>query len=153
MRYNLFEYKRKREILNYMENIQNEESPSLTKLYDELVYASEEVLEANAARMGNAQLIEFYDYCVRKSEDGELEGCELYWYASMILEEMPVIKMYKEGQVYADATLDEEEVPYMEKVEVTEEDVKEINQIVQLLEQRRKDKKNPIKRLVRFFKG
>ena len=136
-----------------MENIQNEENPSLTKLYDELVFGNEEVLEANAARMGNAQLVEFYEYCVEKSEDGELEGCELYWYASMILEEMPIVKMYKEGQVYVNTTLGEEEVPYMEKIEVTEEDVKEINQIVELLERRRKEKKNPIKKLVRFFKG
>ena len=133
--------------------MQNEESPSLTKLYDELVLGNPEVLEVNAQRMGNPQLIEFYEYCVEKSEDSELENCELYWYASIILEEIPVVKMYKNGQLYVDTTLCNDDVPYMEKVEVTEEDLEEINRIVELLEQRKKAKKNPIKRLVRFFKG
>lgn len=137
-----------------MENIQqNEENPSLTKLYDKLVLGKIEVLEANIARMGNPQLIEFYEYCVEKSEDEKLEGCELYWYASIVLEELPVVKMYKNGQLYVQTTLDNSSVPYMENVEVTEEDIEEINRIVELLEQRKKDKKNPIKRLVRFFKG
>ena len=63
------------------------------------------------------------------------------------------VKMYKNGQLYVQTTLDNEEVPYMKNVEVTEEDLVEINRIVELLEQRKKDKKNPIKRLVRFFKG
>ena len=131
----------------------NEESPSLTKLYDELVFGNPELLEANAQRMGNPQLIEFYEYCVERSEEPDREGCELYWYATIVLEEMPVVKMYKNGQLYVNTTLDNEEVPYMEKVEVTEEDLAEINRIVELLEQRKKEKKNPIKRLVRFFKG
>ena len=131
----------------------NEESPSLTKLYDELVFGNLELLEANAQRMGNPQLIEFYEYCVEKSEDADLEGCELYWYATVVLEEMPAVKMYKNGQLYVQTTLDNEEVPYMKNVEVTEEDLVEIKRIVELLEQRKKDKKNPIKRLVRFFKG
>ena len=136
-----------------MEKMSNEESPSLTKLYDELVFGNPELLEANAQRMGNPQLIEFYEYCVERSEEPDREGCELYWYATIVLEEMPVVKMYKNGQLYVNTTLDNEEVPYMEKVEVTEEDLAEINRIVELLEQRKKDKKNPIKRLVRFFKG
>ena len=106
-----------------MENMQNEENPSLTNLYDQLVLGNPEVLEANAQRMGNPQLIEFYEYCVEKSEDGNLDGCELYWYATLVLEEMPVVKMYKNGQLYVNTTLDNEEVPYMEKVEVTEEDL------------------------------
>ena len=61
--------------------------------------------------------------------------------------------MYKNGQLDNGITLDEEEVPYMTGIEVTEEDIVEINRICELLEQRKKDKKNPIKRLVRFFKG
>ena len=136
-----------------MEKMSNEESPSLTKLYDELVFGNPELLEANAQRMGNPQLIEFYEYCVERSEEPDREGCELYWYATIVLEEMPVVKMYKNGQLYVNTTLDNEEVPYMEKVEVTEEDLAEINRIVELLEQRKKEKKNPIKRLVTFFKG
>ena len=136
-----------------MEKMSNEESPSLTKLYDELVFGNPELLEANSQRMGNPQLIEFYEYCVERSEEPDREGCELYWYATIVLEEMPVVKMYKNGQLYVNTTLDNEEVPYMEKVEVTEEDLVEINRIVELLEQRKKEKKNPIKRLVRFFKG
>ena len=136
-----------------MEKMSNEESPSLTKLYDELVFGNPELLEANAQRMGNPQLIEFYEYCVERSEEPDREGCELYWYATIVLEEMPVVKMYKNGQLYVNTTLDNEEVPYMEKVEVTEEDLVEINRIVEVLEQRKKEKKNPIKRLVRFFKG
>lgn len=134
-----------------MEKMSNEESPSLTKLYDELVFGNPELLEVNAQRMGNPQLIEFYEYCVERSDEPDREGCELYWYATIVLEEMPVVKMYKNGQLYVNTTLDNEEVPYMEKVEVTEEDLAEINRIVELLEQRKKDKKNPIKRLVRFF--
>ena len=136
-----------------MEKMSNEESPSLTKLYDELVFSNEEVLRANAQRMGNPQLIEFYEYCVEKSEEAEVKGCELYWYATVVLEDLPAVQMYKNSQLYADVTLDDEEVPYMQNVEVTEEDVAEINRIVELLEQRKKAKKNPIKRLVRFFKG
>ena len=145
--------KKEREFLIFMEKMSNEESPSLTKLYDELVFGNPELLEANAQRMGNPQLIEFYEYCVERSEEPDREGCELYWYATIVLEEMPVVKMYKNGQLYVNTTLDNEEVPYMEKVEVTEEDLAEINRIVELLEQRKKEKKNPIKRLVRFFKG
>ena len=146
--------KKEREFLIFMENIQqNEENPSLTNLYDQLVLGNPEVLEANAQRMGNPQLIEFYEYCVEKSEDGNLDGCELYWYATLVLEEMPVVKMYKNGQLYVETTLLNADVPYMEKVEVTEEDIRQINQIVALIEQRKKDKKNPIRRLVRFFKG
>ena len=145
--------KKEREFLIFMEKMSNEESPSLTKLYDELVFGNPELLEANAHRMGNPQLIEFYEYCVEKSEDAELEGCELYWYATVVLEEMPAVKMYKNGQLYVQTTLDNEVVPYMKNVEVTEEDLVEINRIVELLEQRKKDKKNPIRRLVRFFKG
>lgn len=136
-----------------MENMQNEENPSLTNLYNQLVLGNPEVLEANAQRMENPQLIEFYEYCVEKSEDGNLDGCELYWYATLVLEEMPVVKMYKNGQLYVETTLLNADVPYMEKVEVTEEDIKQINQIVELIEQRKRDKKNPIRRLVRFFKG
>lgn len=136
-----------------MEKMSNEESPSLTKLYDELVFSNEEVLRANAQRMGNPQLIEFYEYCVEKSEDAELEGCELYWYATVVLEDMPAVRMYKNGQLYVDTTLGNEEVPRMENVEVTQDDLDEVERIVELLEQRKKAKKNPIKRLVRFFKG
>lgn len=136
-----------------MEKMSNEESPSLTKLYDELVFSNEEVLRANAQRMGNPQLIEFYEYCVEKSEDALVEGCELYWYATVVLEDMPAVRMYKNGQLYVDTTLGNEEVPRMENVEVTQDDIDEVNRIVELLEQRKKAKKNPIKRLVRFFKG
>ena len=137
-----------------MENIQqNEENPSLTKFYDELVFGSEEVLDANVARMGNAQLIEFYDYCVEKSDETDKEGCELYFYACILLEDKEIIKMYKNGQLDNGMTFDEEEVPYMTSVEVTEEDIVEINRICELLEQRKKAKNNPIKKLVRFFKG
>ena len=136
-----------------MENVQNEESPCLTKFYDQLVFASMGVLEANAARMSNAQLVEFYNYCVEKAEDAELEGHDFYWYSSMIMEEMPTIKMYKEGQLYVDVTLGEQSPTYMKHIEVTEDDLVEIDRTVQLLERRKKDKRNPIKRLVRFFKG
>lgn len=136
-----------------MENIQNEESPSLTKFYDELVFSSMGVQEANTARMSEAQLIEFYEYCVDKSEDAELEGCEFYWYSSLLLEEHPTIKMYKQGQLYANVTSGDERVSFMEEVEVTEEDIADIERTISLLEQRKKDKKNPIKRLIRFFKS
>ena len=149
----MYKKEREREFLIFMENMQNEESPSLTKLYDELVFGNPELLEANAQRMGNPQLIEFYEYCVERSEEPDKEGCELYWYATIVLEEMPVVKMYKNGQLYVDTTLCNDDAPYMEKVEVTEEDLEEINRIVELLEQRKKEKKNPIKRLVRFLKG
>lgn len=136
-----------------MENIQNEESPSLTKFYDALVFSSMGVQEANTARMSDAQLINFYEYCVEKSEDAELDGAEFYWYSSLLLEDKPAIKLYKEGQLYADVTVGEESVPFMEEVEVTEDDLADIERTISLLEQRKKDKKNPIKRLIRFFKS
>ena len=101
-----------------MENMQNEENPSLTKFYDELVFGNEEVLDANVARMGNAQLIEFYDYCVEKSDETDKEGCELYFYACILLEEKPIINMYKNGQLDNGITLDEEDIPYIEKIPV-----------------------------------
>ena len=50
-------------------------------------------------------------------------------------------------------TVGEERVPFMEEVEVTEEDLADIKRTISLLEQRKKDKKNPIKRLIRFFKN
>jgi hypothetical protein len=149
----MYKKEREREFLIFMENMQNEESPSLTKFYDDLVRRDEEVLDANVARMSNAQLIEFYDYCVEKSEETEKEGCELYFYACILLEERSIIKMYKNGQLDNGITFDEEDIPYMTDIEVTEDDIAEINRIVELLEQRKKAKKNPIKRLVKFFKG
>lgn len=137
-----------------MENIQqNEDSPSLTKFYDELVVKGEEVLEANSARMNNSQLIEFYDYCVENSGKTCKEGCELYFLACMVLEEKQIIKMYKNGQLDNGMTFDEDSIPYMTSLEVTEDDIVEINYVVSLLERRKKDKKNPIKSLVRYFKG
>ena len=143
--------KKEREIKFFMEKTKNEENPSLTMLYDELVFGTERVLKANAARMGNAQLIEFYDYCVEKSAQIEGENSNAYFYACILLEEMPTINMYKKGQLYVDTTLGNEDIPYMENVEVTQEDADEIDRIVELLEQRKKAKKNPIKKLVRFF--
>jgi hypothetical protein len=136
-----------------MENVQNEESPSLTKFYDELVFSSMGVQEANMARMSDAQLISFYEYCIEKSEVAELDGAEFYWYSSLLLEDKPAIKLYKEGQLYVDVTVGEESVPFMEEVEVTEEDLADIERTISLLEQRKKDKKNPIKKLIRFFKS
>ena len=137
-----------------MENVQqNEDSPSLTKFYDELVYKGEEVIEANSARMSNVQLIEFYDYCVSKSNKTDEQGSELYFLACMVLEEIEIVKMYKNGQLDNARTLEEDSIPYMTSLEVTEEDIIEINYVVDLLEQRKRDKKNPIKSLVRFFKG
>ena len=137
-----------------MENVQqNEDSPSLTKFYDELVYKGEEVIEANSARMSNVQLIEFYDYCVRKSNKMNEQGSEFYFLACMVLEEIEIVKMYKNGQLDNGMTFDKKEVSYMTGLEVTEEDIVEINYVVSLLEQRKKDKKNPIKSLVRYFKG
>lgn len=137
-----------------MENIQqNEDSPSLTKFYDELVVKGEEVLEANAARMNSTQLIEFYDYCVENAEKTYKEGCELYFLACMVLEEKQIIKMYKNGQLDNGMTFDEDSIPYMTSLEVTEDDIVEINYVVSLLERRKKDKKNLIKSLVRYFKA
>lgn len=135
-----------------MENMSSDECPSLSKFYDELVHKDELVIDATITKMGNKQLLEFYDYVVEKSEDEELDGCELYWYVSLMLEELPVIKMYKNGQLYVDTTLGNDNVPFIESCNLSDEEAREIRTTVELLEQRKREKKNPIKKLLKIIR-
>ena len=135
-----------------MENMSSDECPSLSKFYDELVRRDELVIESTIAKMGNKQLLEFYDYVVEKSEDEDLDGCELYWYVSLMLEELPVIKMYKNGQLYVDTTLGNDNVSFILDCSMSDQEAQEIRTTVELLEQRKREKKNPIKKLLKIIR-
>lgn len=135
-----------------MENMSSDECPSLGKFYDELVRRDELVIESTIAKMGNKQLLEFYDYVVEKSEDEDLDGCELYWYVSLMLEEVPVIKMYKNGQLYVDTTLANDNASFILDCSMSDQEAQEIRTTVELLEQRKREKKNPIKKLLKIIR-
>ncbi len=135
-----------------MEKQTSDEYSSRLKNYDKLVLGDPAVLEIALTRMSNPQLIEFYEYCQEKVE-AEEDKCELYWYASLFLEETKVVKMYMNGQLYAEATLGNGNEPRVLEDTLTEEDLKQINDIVDLLNQRKKAKKNPIKMLIKNLTG
>lgn len=136
-----------------MEKQTSDEYTSRLKTYDELVLGNPTVLEIAIARMtSNFQLIEFYDYCMEKVE-AEEENCEHYWFASLCLEEKPAVRMYKNGQLYVDTTLAGVDAEYALDEGMTLEEIAQLNETIQLLEQRKKDKKNPFKQLLRNIRG
>lgn len=135
-----------------MEKQTSDEYSSRLSNYDKLVLGDPNVLEMAIPRMSNPQLIEFYEYCQEKVE-AEGDKCELYWYATLFLEETQVVKMYRDGQLYVDTTQAESIDPILLEETLTEEDIAQINSIVELINQRKKDKRNPFKRLIRNIKG
>lgn len=135
-----------------MEKQASDEYSSRLSNYDKLVLGDPNVLEMAIPRMSNSQLIEFYDYCQEKVE-AEEEKCELYWYASLFLEETPAVKMYINGQLYVDATLGNASVPMIDAPVLSDEELAQINETVELLNQRKKDRKNPFKKLLRNIRG
>lgn len=135
-----------------MEKQTSDEYSSRLSNYDNLVLGDPNVLEMAIPRMSNSQLIEFYEYCQEKVE-AEEDKCELYWYASLFLEEAPVVKMYINGQLYVNATIGNADEPMVVEDTLTEEDLEQINSIVELLKQRKREKRNPIKQLLRNIKG
>ncbi len=137
-----------------MEQINSDELPSTNKeLFEKLVLGKEMLLETFMYRMPNPQLLEFYDYVVEMSEDQEDPNCHLYWYASMMLEEMPVIRMYKNGQLYVDTTLNNNEQYIMMEEVLSEEERQQINETLNLLAQRKKEKNKIGKKILRYFRG
>lgn len=135
-----------------MENMNAEEYPSLNEFYDILVRKDEMVIEATIAKMGNQQILKFYDYVVEKSEDETLDGCELYWYTSLILEQTPIVKMYMNGQLYVDTTLGNGDVPIVDSCAMSDAEAEEIRTTVELLEQRKREKRNPVKQLMKLLR-
>lgn len=135
-----------------MEKQASDEYSSRLSDYDKLVLGDPNVLEMAIPRMSNSQLIEFYDYCQEKVE-AEEEKCELYWYASLFLEETPAVKMYINGQLYVDATLGNASVPMIDAPVLSDEELAQINETVELLNQRKKDKRNPLRKLLRNLRG
>lgn len=146
-----------------MEKQTSDEYSSRLSNYDNLVLGDPNILEITIAGMSNPQLIEFYEYCQEKVEE-EAEQCELYWYATLFLEEMPVVKMYRDGQLYVDTTLNNSDEPRVLKVAdgvqpedmestLTEEDIQQINETLALLDKRKKEKKNPFKQLLKTLRG
>ena len=75
------------------------------------------------------QLIEFYEYCQEKVE-AEEDKCELYWFATLFLEETQVVKMYRDGQLYVDTTQAESIDPVLLEETLTEEDIAQIEKAV-----------------------
>ena len=134
-----------------MENMPSDEYSSINQFYDKLILESEEIFEATISRMKNAQLIDFYEYVKEKSEDEEQINCEFYWYASLVLESKPLIKMYINGQLYEEANLGSKK-DFIKSLPLTEEDIKQINETLTILEQRRKAKRNPLKALINNLK-
>lgn len=143
---------REREIFSFMEKQANDEYSSRLITYDNLVLGDPNVLEMAIPRMNNSQLIEFYEYCQEKVE-AEGDKCELYWYASLFLEETKIVKMYMNGQLYVDTTLGNINEPMTTEGSLSEEDLAQINATIELLNQRKKDKKNPFKQLLKNFRG
>lgn len=135
-----------------MEKQTSDEYSSRKSYYDNLVLGDPTTLEITIPKMSNPQLVEFYEYCQEKV-DAEEEQCELYWYASLFLEETPVIRMYRNGQLYVDATLGNMDEPMVVEEKLTEEDIAQINSIVELLNQRKKEKNNPLRKILRNIRG
>ena len=131
-----------------MEKQTSDEYSSRRSYYDNLVLGDPSNLEITIAKLSNPHLIEFYEYCQEKV-DAEEEQCELYWYASLFLEETPVVKMYRDGQLYVDTTLGNIDEPMAVEETLSEEDIAQINAIVELLNQRKKEKKNPFRKILR----
>ena len=72
--------------------------------------------------------------------------------------------MYRDGQLYVDVTLGNADEPRVLKVvdgvrtddmdsKLTEEDIAQINETLALLDKRKKEKKNPFKRLLKNLRG
>ena len=135
-----------------MEKQTSDEYSSRLQIYDKLVLGDPNALEINIGRMSNAHLVEFYEYCQEKI-DAEVEQCELYWYASLFLEDTPVVRMYRNGQLYVDATLGNIDEPMLVEEILTEEELAQINATVELLKQRKKEKRNPIRQLLKNIRG
>ena len=135
-----------------MEKQTSDEYSSRLQIYDKLVLGDPNALEINIGRMSNAHLVEFYEYCQEKL-DAEVEQCELYWYASLFLEDTPVVRMYRNGQLYVDATLGNIDEPMLVEEILTEEELEQINATVELLKQRKKEKRNPIRQLLKNIRG
>ena len=135
-----------------MEKQTSDEYSSRLSNYDKLVLGDPSIFEMAIPRMSNPQLIEFYEYCQEKVE-AEEDKCELYWYATLFLEETQVVKMYRDGQLYVDTTHTESIDPVLVEETLTEEDMAQINSIVELINQRKKEKRNPLRRLIRNIKG
>jgi hypothetical protein len=131
-----------------MEKQASDEYSSRLSNYDKLVLGDPNVLEIAIMGMNNVQLIEFYEYCVDKYENAE-EHSDNYWFASLFLEETPAVKMYKNSQLYIDTTLGN----FDEPTKLSEEELNQINETIELLKQRKKDKKNPLKKLLRNIRG
>ena len=146
-----------------MEKQTSDEYSSRLSNYDKLVLGDPSILEMAIPRMSNPQLIEFYEYCQEKVE-AEEDKCELYWYATLFLEETQVVKMYRDGQLYVDTTLGNADEPRVIKVvdgvqpeemesTLTEEDIAQINETLALLDKRKKEKKNPFRKLLKNLRG
>lgn len=135
-----------------MEKQTSDEYSTRLKNYDALVLGDPLVLENTIAGMSDAHLIEFYEYCQEKV-DAEVKQCDRYWYASLFLEETPIVRMYRNGQLYVESTLGNIGEPRTMDKELSEEDIAQINETLELLEQRRKEKKNPIKQLLKNIRG
>lgn len=135
-----------------MEKQTSDEYSTRLKNYDALVLGDPMVLENTIAGMSDAHLIEFYEYCQEKLE-AEVEQSDMYWYASLLLEETPIVRMYRNGQLYVEGILGNIDEPRTVGEELSEEDIAQINATIELLEQRRKEKKNPIKQLLKNIRG
>lgn len=146
-----------------MEKQTSDEYSSRLSNYDKLVLGDLNGLDVTIAGMSNPQLIEFFEYCQEKVRE-DTEYSDLYWLASVMLEETDVVRMYMNGQLYGDDTFGSIEGPQVVKVTsteaagnlenpLTEEDVQQINEILTLLDKRKKEKKNPFKQLIKNIKG
>ena len=134
-----------------MEKQTSDEYSSRISNYDKLVLGDPNKLEIIIAGMSNSQLIEFYEYCQDKIEENN-DKSDYYWFASSILEETSVVKMYRNGQLYVGATLGNvNETMVVENV-LTEEDINQINEIISLINQRKEKRHNPIKKFLRVIK-
>ena len=134
-----------------MEKQTSDKYSSRISNYDKLVLGDPNKLEIIIAGMSNSQLIEFYEYCQDKIEENN-DKSDYYWFASSILEETSVVKMYRNGQLYVDATLGNvNETMVVENV-LTVEDINQINEIISLINQRKEERHNPIKKFLRVIK-
>lgn len=148
-----------------MEKQTSDEYSSRLSNYDKLVLGEGDpsLLEISISGMSNPQLIEFYEYCQEKVLENT-EYSDLYWLASVMLEDTDVVRMYMNGQLYVESSLgnnDEPRTVKMTDVEfskdaessLTDEDRQQINEILALLDKRKKEKKNPFKQLIKNIKG
>lgn len=121
-----------------MEKTISDEYSSSKDYFEELVY-NPSLCEKKVQTMSSEELIGFYDYVVKTMADEATDSRDNLWLAVMLLEDLPIIHMYKQSEQYVNSTLNNKSFDMVDDTDgLTEEERKEIDATIQLLEERRR---------------